>query len=112
MSLQMFLTEQASHHKTCDTDLQRARAVTISSIRRLRLLTEPRLTASLPTTMLVQKASMTLFTLRLTRPPGGLNAQHLTPAGWTWDQGQVGVVGCMGTVKEMAPQVRTSKLTG
>ena len=80
-SLQLLLSEQASHLNTCDADLQRARAVTISSIRRLRLLTEPRLTASLPTTMLVQKGSMTLFTLRLTRPPGGLNAQHLTPAG-------------------------------
>ena len=79
-------------------------------MRRLRLLTEPRLTASLPTTMLMQKGSMTLFTLRLTRPPGGLNAQHLTPAGWTGEQGQVEAVSCTGTVYRRVPQVRTSKL--
>ena len=97
-SVQVFLSEPASHPNTCDADLQRARAVTISSIRRLRLLTDPRLTASLPTTMLVQKGSMTLFTLRLTRPPGGLNAQHLTPAGWKREQGQIEAVSCTGTV--------------
>ena len=46
----------------------------------LRLLTVPRLTASFPTTRLVQKVSNTLFRLRVTRPPGGLKAHVLTSA--------------------------------
>ena len=58
--------------------LHRARAVTISSISLLRLLTVPLLTMSLPTTRLVQKVSSTRFRLRLTSPPGGLNAHVRT----------------------------------
>ena len=45
-----------------------------------RLLTVPRLTASLPTTKLVQNVSNTRLRLRLTNPPGGLKAHVLTSA--------------------------------
>ena len=49
-------------------------------MRRLRLLTLARGTASLPTTTEVVHRSMTRSRARDTRPPGGLKAQHLKPA--------------------------------
>ena len=54
------------------TDLQRARDVTISSMRRVMLFTVMRGTASLPETTLVHQLSDHLSKLLLTKPPGGL----------------------------------------
>ena len=64
----------------CSTDLHRASDVTISSISLLTLLRVKRGTASFPTTTLVHQCSDQLSKLRLTNPPGGLNAQHFNSA--------------------------------
>ncbi len=60
--------------------LVRASAVTISSMRRERLLTVMRGTASLPHTTLTHQSRMAGSSDSLTRPPGGQNAQHFRSA--------------------------------
>ena len=60
--------------------LERASAVTISSISRERLLTVMRGTASLPQTTLTHHSRMAGSSDSLTRPPGGQYAQHFRSA--------------------------------
>ena len=55
-------------------------------MRRLRLFTLARGTASLPTTTLLVHLSITLSSALDTRPPGGLKAQHLKPAAPSRDE--------------------------
>ncbi len=62
------------------TDLLLARAVIISSMRRARLLVVMRGTASLPQTTEMHHSRSAGSSVSLTRPPGGLNAQHLRSA--------------------------------
>lgn len=60
--------------------LERASAVTISSMSRERLLTVMRGTASLPQTTLTHQSRMAGSSDSLTRPPGGQYAQHFRSA--------------------------------
>ena len=60
--------------------LQRASAISISSIMLLRFLRLMRLMASLLTMTLVQNGFIAADRFALTRPPGGLNDQHRTSA--------------------------------
>ena len=57
-----------------------ARAVIISSMRRARLLVVMRGTASLPQTTEMHQSRSAGSSVSLTRPPGGLNAQHFRSA--------------------------------